>query len=242
VTDDSGVVASVTVNGQPATLTPAAGSRLLVPIGAKTAAASFAFERAVSIGEAVSALIIEAKDRAGNLTRLTLPLNPMPLPPPSGAFTGRKFAVIIGVSRYRDEGINNLQFADADAREVRDFLRRPEGGGFKPDDLIYLENEQATVESVNAALDRILSQAGPNDLILLFIAGHGGPDPYAPQNLYYILHDTRIADLPRTALPMTTLQEKLDMARARRALVFIDTCHSAGLSGAQPAGGARPGK
>jgi hypothetical protein len=236
VIDDSGVVASVTVNGQPATLTPAAGSRLLVPIFTKTAAASFAFERAVAIGDSVSALIIEAKDQAGNLTRLTLPLNPKPLPPPDGGFAGRKFALIVGVSRYRDEGVSDLQFADADARDLRDFLRRPEGGGFKPDDILYLENEQATVDSVTAALDRILSQAGPNDLILLFIAGHGGPDPYAPQNLYYVLHDTRVADLSRTALPMTTLQEKLNLARARRAVVFIDTCHSAGLGGAQSAG------
>lgn len=239
VTDDSGVVAGVTVNGQAAALAPATGSRLLVPIVTKTAAASFAFERAVTIGVGgggVSALIIEAKDRAGNLTRLTLPLTSQPLPPPDGGFTGRKFAVIIGVSRYRDEGLSDLQFADADARDVRDFLRRPEGGGFKPDDILYLENEQATVESVNAALDRILSQAGPNDLILLFIAGHGGPDPNAPQNLYYVMHDTRIADLSRTALPMTSLQEKLSLARARRALIFIDTCHSAGLSGAPPSG------
>jgi len=236
-TDDSGVVASVTVNGKPATLAPATGSRLLVPIFTKTATASFAFERAVAIGDGVSALVIEAKDRAGNLTRLTLPLNPTPLPPPNGGFSGRKFALIVGVSRYRDEGINDLQFADADARELRDFLRRTEGGGFKPDDILYLENEQATIESVNGALDRILSQAGPNDLILLFIAGHGGPDPYAPQNLYYVLHDTRISDLSHTALLMTTLQEKLDLARARRALVFIDTCHSAGLSGVQPTGG-----
>jgi hypothetical protein len=237
VTDDSGVVASVTVNGQQATLMPATGSRLLVPIFTKAAPSSFAFERAVVIGDAVSTLIIEAKDGAGNLTRLTFPLNPQPMPPPDGGFTGRKFAVIIGVSRYRDDGISDLQFADADARDVRDFLRRPEGGGFKPDDILYLENEQATVEGVNAALDRVLSQAGPNDLILLFIAGHGGPDPYAPQNLYYVLHDTRIADLPRTALPMTILQEKLSLARAKRALIFIDTCHSAGLSGLQPAGG-----
>jgi caspase domain-containing protein len=236
-TDDSGVVAGVTVNGQPATLAPATGPRLLVPVVTKTAAASFAFERAVSLGSGVSALIIEAKDGAGNLTRLTLPLDPQPLPPPDGRFTGRKFAVIIGVSRYRDESINDLQFADADARDVRDFLRRPEGGGFKPDDILYLENEQATVESVNAALDRILSQAGPDDLILLFIAGHGGPDPYAPQNLYYVMHDTRLTDLPRTALPMTILQEKLSLARARRALIFIDTCHSAGLTGMGPAGG-----
>src|SRR5215510_11195728 len=236
VTDDSGVVASVAVNGQPATLAPATGSRLLVPIFTKTAAPSFAFELAVVIGDAVSALIIEAKDQAGNLTRLTLPLNPKPLPPPDGGFAGRKFALIVGVSRYRDDGVSDLQFADADARELRDFLRRPEGGGFRPDDILYLENEQATVEGVTVALDRILSQAGPNDLILLFIAGHGGPDPYAPQNLYYVLHDTKVADLPRTALPMATLQEKLDLARARRALVFIDTCHSAGLSGAQPTG------
>jgi hypothetical protein len=235
VTDDSGVVASVTVNGQPVTLAPATGSRLLVPIVTKTEAASFAFERAVVIEDTVSALIIEAKDQAGNLTRLTLPLNPKPLPPPDGGFAGRKFALIVGVSRYRDDGVSDLQFADADARELRDFLRRPEGGGFKPDDILYLENEQATVEGVTASLDRILSQAGPNDLILLFIAGHGGPDPYAPQNLYYILHDTRVADLSRTALPMTTLQEKLNLARARRAVVFIDTCHSAGLGGAQPA-------
>jgi caspase domain-containing protein len=233
VTDDSGVVASVTVNGQPAALAPATGARLLVPLITKTASSSFAFERAVTIGDGASALIIEAKDRAGNLTRLTLPLNSQTLPAPDGGFTGRKFAVIVGVSRYRDEGISDLQFADADARDVRDFLRRPEGGGFKPDDILYLENEQATVEGVNTALDRILSQAGPNDLILLFIAGHGGPDPTAPQNLYYVMHDTRIADLSRTALPMTSLQEKLSLARARRALVFIDTCHSAGLTGAR---------
>ena len=89
---------------------------------------------------------------------------------------------------------------------------------------------------MKAALDRILTQAGTNDLILFFIAGHGGPDPYAPQNLYYVLHDTKVGNLSGTALPMTTLQEKFDQARVRRALVFVDTCHSAGLSGKQPAG------
>jgi uncharacterized caspase-like protein len=51
------------------------------------------------------------------------------------------------------------------------------------------------------------------------------------------MHDTRLTDLPRTALPMTILQEKLSLARARRALIFIDTCHSAGLTGMGPAGG-----
>jgi Caspase domain len=231
VSDNSGFVAGVTVNDLPATLTPATGSRLLVPIGAKASTRSYAFEREITIGDDVSMLVIEAKDRAGNTTRLRVPLKPKPMPPPEGEFTGRKFALIAGISRYSDDRISDLQFADADARDLRDFLRRTEGGGFKPEDILFLENEQATLGSVNAALDRILSQAGTNDLILLFIAGHGGPDPKAPQNLYYAMHDTNVADLSRTALLMTSLQEKLNAARARRAVVFIDTCHSAGLSG-----------
>src|SRR5262245_13460548 len=143
---DSGVVASVTINIQPAKLTLSTGSRLLVQLDTKTAAQEFTFERSIVLGSAVSALIIEAKDRADNLTRITLPLNPLPLPPRDSGFTGRKFAVVIGVSTYRDESISDLQFADDDARELRDFLLRPQGGGFKPGDILYLENEQATIE------------------------------------------------------------------------------------------------
>src|SRR5260370_482023 len=52
-------------------------------------------------------------------------------PPPSEPvltkFPGRKFAAIIGVSRYQfhDAGLSDLQYADADARSIRDFLHQP---------------------------------------------------------------------------------------------------------------------
>src|SRR5207245_2480874 len=40
------------------------------------------------------------------------------------------------------------------------------------------------------------------------------------------------ADMPHTALPMTELQETIEHSiRAQRILVFVDTCHSAGLTG-----------
>jgi uncharacterized caspase-like protein len=128
--------------------------------------------------------------------------------------------------------LRDQAYADADARAVRDFLQRPEGGGFAAGDILLLENEQATVESLRAALGSFLPKAGPADLIFIFLAGHGGPDPYAPQNLYFMLHDTKLADMPATALPMAELQEALDYkVRAERLVVFVDTCHSAGLSG-----------
>jgi len=155
----------------------------------------------------------------------------------SAAFKGRKFALVVGVSRYKYKagGLRDLAYADADARAVRDFLRKPEGGGFAPGDVLLLENEQATLESLRGALNTFLPKAGAGDLIFIFLAGHGGPDPYAPQNLYFVLHDTKLADMPSTALPMSELQEALDhKARAERLVVFVDTCHSAGLSGEAP--------
>jgi hypothetical protein len=236
VVDDSGAVASVKVNGQAAALNPVQGrngrARPSVTNSAQ-APRTFAFESSLNIGTSTSAIVIEAQDRAGNLARLTIPVR-RPEAAVSSKFKGRKFAVVIGVSRYKfhDGGLNDLQYADADARAVRDFLRQPEGGAFAPDDILYMENEQATAEGVRAALRNFLRRAGAGDLVLLYIASHGAPDPYAPKNLYFLLHDTKVADMHGTALPMSELKDFLDQSvKAQRVVVFIDACHSAGLSG-----------
>jgi hypothetical protein len=237
VADATGAVLSVKVNGQAALLSPARAGTPARPGEQTTASASHpvTFERTINIGAGTSFVIIEAQDRAGNLARLTIPVRRREAAV-SSKFSGRKFAVVIGVSRYKfhDGGLNDLQYADADARAVREFLRQREGGGFAPDDILYLENEQATIEGVRSALKDFLRRAEPEDLILLYIAGHGAPDPFAPQKLYFLLHDTKVADMPGTALPMSELKEFLDSSvRARRVVVFIDACHSAGLSGAK---------
>jgi hypothetical protein len=245
VADNSGAVASVLVNRQAAALSPPseAGMRGLKLVldanpgasapASNTAAKGLAFERTVQIGPDTSSVVIEAKDDAGNVARMTIPVKRREAAI-STQFRGRKFALIIGVSRYKyhDGGLTDLAYPDADARSIRDFLQRREGGGFNASDISYLENEQATTDGVRGALARILPRAGTNDLLFIFIAGHGAPDPYAPQTLYFLLHDTKVADMPRTALPMTELQEILDNSvRAERVVIFVDTCHSAGLSG-----------
>lgn len=149
-------------------------------------------------------------------------------------FSGRRFAAIIGVSRYQfhDAGLNDLQYADADARSVRDFLLQPNGGGFKASDIIYMENSGATTDAVRDALVRLLPKAAPNDLVFIYIASHGSPDPFEPQKLYFLMNDTKVASMPMTGLGMFELQEVLDhMVRAQRVVVFIDSCHSAGVAG-----------
>lgn len=235
VVDDSGPIELVNVNGEAAALSKPGASRSLVHTDADSSAAEngIVFERTIAIGSETRNVIVEARDKAGNITRLILPVR-RPEAGVSQQFKGRKYAIVIGVSKYKfpGDGLKNLEYADADARSIRDFLQKPQGGNFSAADILYLENDQATILSVRSALQRFLPRAGPEDLIFLFIAGHGAPDPYAPGNLYFLLHDTKVADMPGTALPMPELQQMLDNSiRAQRVVMFIDTCHSAGISG-----------
>jgi hypothetical protein len=238
VVDNVSKIASVMVNGEPASLSQATGERTLVHPDvaadfANAAERAMAFQRLITIGPETPSVLVETKDAAGNLTRLIVPVRRREAAV-SQQFKGRKYAVVIGVSKYKfpGDGLNNLEYADADARSIRDFLQEPQGGNFSSSDILYLENEQATIHNVRSALQRFLPRAGPEDLIFLFIAGHGAPDPYAPGSLYFLMHDTKIADMPNTGLPMSELRQLLDNSvRAQRVIMFVDTCHSAGISG-----------
>ena len=193
VGDNSGVVASVTVNNQIAKLTPGTVGRNLRIRPDKYLSAPLkgmmTFDRTVPIPSSSETIIVEARDRAGNTARTIIPVRHRE-DITSPKFSGRKFAVVIGISRYKNNqgGLTNLSYADADARSIRDFLQRPEGGGFNSSNILYLENEQATIDAVRAAINLFLPKARPDDLILFFLAGHGAPDPYAPQNLYFLMH------------------------------------------------------
>ena len=146
----------------------------------------------------------------------------------------RNYALVIGVSRYKfhEGGLRDLEYADADSRSIADFLKTR--AGFKDPDISYLENENATVENVRAAVDLFLERARENDLIFLFIAGHGAQDPFDPKSLYLILHDSRVTNMPRTALNMSELQALFtNRLRAKRMVILIDTCHSGGVDPGQ---------
>jgi hypothetical protein len=145
-----------------------------------------------------------------------------------------KYAVVIGISHYSDTsgGLTNLQFADRDARDFRDFLFSPDGGSFPKDNVRILLNEDATSQNVRSALFTFLTKAQPQDEVVLYIAGHGAADPNDPRNLYLLTYDTKLEDMGGTAFPMWHLQDVFTrVLKAKRVITFADTCHSYGFSG-----------
>src|SRR5262249_49079202 len=75
-------------------------------------------------------------------------------PAPPERLTAEKYAVIVGVAKYKNStgGLSNLRFADRDAMSFYDFLLSPQGGSFKRDNVKLLLNEDATSQNVRSAL------------------------------------------------------------------------------------------
>lgn len=145
-----------------------------------------------------------------------------------------KFAVIVGVSRYANAsgGFSNLKYADQDAQSVRDFLLSPDGGSFHKENMRVLLNENATAQNVRSAFFTFLTQAQPEDEVVIYVAGHGAPDPNDPRNLYLLTYDTKLDDMGGTAFPMFQMQDVFNrILKAKRVVTFADTCHSYGFSG-----------
>jgi uncharacterized caspase-like protein/WD40 repeat protein len=143
----------------------------------------------------------------------------------------QRWAVVVGVSDYGNPGIPSLEYADDDAEAFANFLRTPEGGGYDNDHMRVLLNKDATFGNIRDALMDFLGNAIDIDLVMIYFAGHGAPDPARPQNLYLLAHDTDPKKLSTTAFPMWQMQDVLSRyISSKRIVVFSDACHSGGIS------------
>jgi WD40 repeat protein len=143
----------------------------------------------------------------------------------------QRWAVIVGVSEYQNAGIPSLKYADKDAEAVANFLRRPEGGGYDSDHMQVLLNKDATLANLKNALINFLNQAIDMDLVVIYFAGHGAPEPARPSNTYLLTYDSDPSALGTSAFPMWDIQTVLARyINAKRVVVFSDACHSGAIS------------
>jgi hypothetical protein len=191
-----------------------------------------AFDTTVVVSRSKTELIVEAEDTVGSVARVSIAVVTRK-PEMMTQVSGRKYALVIGISQYKDNtgGIRNLEYADTDARSIYNFLQQPEAGSFAREDMLMLANEQATIAQIRKALTSFIAKPTADDLLVIFIAGHGAPDPSAPHNMYVIAHDTIVSDMAGTALPMSELRRYIEQnIRCKRVVLLLDTCHSAGLA------------
>jgi hypothetical protein len=157
-----------------------------------------------------------------------------PASAPPEKIGGQKYAVIVGISKYKNggAGLTNLKYSSRDALAFRDFLETPAGGSFPKENVQTLLDEDATSQHLYSALRTFLTKPRPQDLVVIYFAGHGAPDPNDSRNLYLLTYDTQPDDMGGTAFLMSDLQDVFDrIIKAKHVITFIDSCHSYGVSG-----------
>lgn len=144
----------------------------------------------------------------------------------------QRWAVIIGISKYKDPRIQSLQYADADARAFYQWTVNPNGAGYPTDHVRLLTNAEATTQNIkNALMEWLQHKAIAEDLVTIYIASHGSPGSSAAlNNLYLLTYDTDFDHIDTTAFPMWDISTALQRyIKAERVVIFADTCHSGGI-------------
>ncbi|MBL8554597.1 MAG: DEAD/DEAH box helicase [Phenylobacterium sp.] len=127
-------------------------------------------------------------------------------------------AAFIGIDRYRDPQVGDLNGATRDARALWAVLTDSIAGI----DARLLTDDGATFATVNQALDETLDAAGDDDVVLISFAGHGTPDHRL------VVADTSATDIPNTTITMEDLAERFRRSRARAVVMLLDCCFSGG--------------
>ena len=139
-----------------------------------------------------------------------------------------RWALCVGVSRYQyagKGGLTDLPFAADDATEFASWL---EQAGWRHSHIKCLTDKQATERDVRIALESWLTKAKTGDLIVLYWAGHGFPDPEDPEKVYFACHDTDVR-VPATGYRMDRIRRTLEERNARNVVILADTCHAGKL-------------
>lgn len=135
--------------------------------------------------------------------------------------------VAIGIDRYRSPAIEPLANAAADARGiVETFGKDRTHRVFRELDAKLLIDEEATLEGITAALEQLAQRTRPEDLAVLFFAGHSVA---LNGKFFFLPHDLSRPSpeaIQKESLTHDRLAALLAKLPSGRAMLILDSCFS----------------
>ncbi|GAB2682491.1 hypothetical protein GCM10027271_50090 [Saccharopolyspora gloriosae] len=139
--------------------------------------------------------------------------------------TGKGRALLIATDGYSDDTFRQLRAPRADAEALAAVLADPAVGGYE---VQTLHNPPAHEASL--AIEDLFAAAWLDDLVLLYISGHGVRDDFG--QLHLAMTNSRHDRLNATAVSAQFVRNQMDNTRSRRVVVVLDCC----FAGAFPPG------
>ena len=133
--------------------------------------------------------------------------------------------VAVGINHYADPKLT-LGYSVPDAKAIVDEMQRSAKGAFSAIDVHALYDADATRANVIAAL-KGLSGVDENDVVVLYLAGHG---IVVGDDWIFLPHEATMQKTfeayRKGAITAHEIQDALVAAQAQRVLVMIDSCQS----------------
>jgi WD40 repeat protein/uncharacterized caspase-like protein len=145
--------------------------------------------------------------------------------------TGKLWLMLVGVNEYQDKGLPTLNYSYVDCEGLADALI----GATRqfPEKEVKIHHDFASLppskENVRVSLQEITAAAKPQDMVLFYFSGHGMLEPNS-QSAFLCLADTQKSNLKNTGLKLQELLQLLDNCPAQNQLVWLDACHSGGMT------------
>jgi tetratricopeptide (TPR) repeat protein len=158
--------------------------------------------------------------------QLQRPANPVAAWPSKA----KRWALIIGVDRYRDQQIGALKGSENDARTLADALVRY--AGFPSDQVILLSTDQPderqpTRVNILRRLSNLTSVVPKDGLLLISFAGHGME---RNGQAYLLPTDAQISEdisfLEETALSVARMKDRIRATGVAQVVILLDACRN----------------
>lgn len=138
------------------------------------------------------------------------------------------YLLAVGVSKYPNLPAGaQLTYPAKDAEDFSAMFRQYSANLYEQAEIRVLTNEQGTRKNVLAGLAWLRDSVGPDDVGILFLAGHGfllknNRYHFASQDIEFVKDDEKVM---QTAVSGDAIQDVIANLKGR-GVFFLDTCHS----------------
>lgn len=139
---------------------------------------------------------------------------------------GKRWAIVIGINKYMNSSIKELEKAQNDAIDLSNQLNN--SGEF---DYVFTFTDKSQnifdplfpmKNNILAKIDTVLREANENDFVLFYFSGHGISDPNG--NGYLVAIDTQLDDPFTTGIKIDDIVAKIQAKGIKRNLLILDAC------------------
>lgn len=133
----------------------------------------------------------------------------------------RRLALLVATSHYDDPAFEQLRGATGDVEALKKVLADPSIGEFE---IAGSLTDRAKPE-VEEAIAEFFSSGRPQDLLLLYLSGHGVLSENR-KHWYFATANTKRRNLDTTALWDEWLKARMANSRSNSIVLILDCCHS----------------